>query len=171
MIKLLSSIFTITIIFANFKVGDTLTYVDTSSITYLNGSKFTMSVKSGKYIIYQIIDPDVGSINKKPIEILKSNNYPVDKFESYAIINVNATWKPTFLVREYIKFKQDEAKKVKYIIDENSTFIKAWHLKDNDGYSFIFVDPNGKILYFYEGFLNNKELNKLSLIIDRELKN
>ena len=111
----------------------------------------------GKTYAIFYIDPDEKDLNESYFKALKEfkkrNNL---HFQSVAIINLAATWKPNFVIEKILKSKQKEFPDTIYVKDTNKVLVDAWGVAD-DNSDVIIIDKNGKVLFYKAGKMEQKD--------------
>ena len=62
----------------------------------------------GRVMVVYYVDPDERELNDPLYEALKREDFPLDKSQSVAIINMAATIMPNFLISTMLKKKQNQ---------------------------------------------------------------
>lgn len=135
----------------------------------LDGSPWSSSEMKGKlsYLVY--VDPDETEMNEHVEKAMKKIDLPRDKFQSIAVINMDATWLPNMAIASKLKDKQEEYPNTVYVKDLEKVLVKKWNLKD-DAYDVLVVAPDGKVLLSYDGKLSDSELQELLKVLQENTK-
>ena len=64
----------------------------------LDGSPWSSKELKGKINVIFYVDPDERDLNNEASDALKKEKFPREKFQSYGIINMDATWLPNFII-------------------------------------------------------------------------
>lgn len=150
--------------------GDT---VSTIVLEYGDGQKveggaFTTESMKGKLAVLFYVDPDEKDTNEPFAEALRQKDFSLDKYSSFAVINMAATWLPNFAIASSLKEKQKKYPRTIYAMDMKKRFVKEWGLGD-DASVIVIMDKNGKILYRHDGKLDDAEISKAIAVIEANL--
>lgn len=150
--------------------GDTVT---TIVLEYADGQKveggpFSTDSMKGKLAVLFYVDPDEKDTNEPFAEALRQKNFSLDKYSSFAVINMAATWLPNFAIASSLKEKQKKYPRTVYAMDMKKKFVKEWGLGD-DASVIVIMDKAGKVLYRHDGKLNEEEINKAISVIEANL--
>ncbi len=132
------------------------------------GGAFDTSVMKGKVAVLFYVDPDVKDMNEAFSQALAKKNYSLEKYGSYAVINMAATWLPNFAIEASLAEKQKQYPRVVYVMDFRRNFVKKWGLSD-DSSVIVIMDKAGKVVYRYDGKMDNSEIQKAFAAIDANL--
>ena len=126
------------------------------------------SLKDNVFVMFYV-DPDEKDVNEHFSQALKKfkkeNNL---HFQSIAVINLAATWKPNFIIEKILKSKQEEYPDVIYVKDKNSVLVKAWGV-DDDASDIIVFDKEGKVLFYKSGAMSKEDINKTFQLIKENI--
>ncbi|MDA3946588.1 MAG: hypothetical protein PF439_07920, partial [Helicobacteraceae bacterium] len=95
---------------------------------YYNGEAWDSSILQGKITLLMYVDPDEnnkGEVFKPSIEAFEQE-LDFHRFQILVIINLQATWKPIFMIRSFMKNKVTDFPKRTYVLDNNSVLVKKW---------------------------------------------
>lgn len=150
--------------------GDTVT---TILLEYGDGQKveggaFTTDSMKGKLAVLFYVDPDEKDTNEPFAEALRKKNFSLDKYSSFAVINMAATWLPNFAIAGSLKEKQKKYPRTVYAMDMKKKFVKEWGLGD-DASVIVIMDKDGKVLYRHDGKLDDAEIKKAISVIEANL--
>lgn len=134
----------------------------------LDGTLWSSNELKNKISVVFYVDPDEKDLNNDASEALKKENFPEDKVQSYAIINMAATWLPNFAISKSLKEKQEQYKTTIYVRDYKKTLVKKWGLSDNTSDVMAF-DADGKLLFRKDGKMNPDEIKQLVDLIKEKL--
>ena len=115
---------------------------------------------SGKVMVLFYVDPDEADLNNHVSDALKAENFPLDKYGSVAVGNMDATWMPNFAINIILKNKQEKRKSTIYIKDLKKTFVKKWGLSDDDSDIMLF-GKDGKVLFSYDGKFSDAQVKEI----------
>ncbi len=111
----------------------------------------------GYVTILFYVDPDEADLNNSASEALKNANLPADQVRSVAVINMDATLLPNFLVQGKLEDKQEEYQNTLYVMDYQKVLVNEWGLGDHNNDVVIF-DKQGKVLFSVDGQLNQSQI-------------
>ena len=126
----------------------------------LDGKPWSSEELQGKVHVLFYVDPDEKDTNNPASEALDKEKFPEDKFHSYGIINMAATWMPNFALNIALKEKQEKYPKATYVRDYKKVLVKAWKIADDSSDVLVF-DKKGKLIFKKEGKLNAEEIQRL----------
>jgi len=134
-----------------------------------DGSVWDSATLKDKVIVLFYVDPDEKSVNEHYSAALKKKEYrKKGDFTSVAIINLAATWKPNFVIEKILKSKQEEFPTTLYVKDKNSVLVKEWGVQD-DASNIIIFSPDGKVLFYKSGKMEDEDIEKSFKIIEANL--
>lgn len=139
--------------------------------SYYTGEAWDSSMLQGKTTMLMYVDPDEknkGEVFKPTIEAFE-RDLDFDKFQILVILNLNATWKPDFVIRSLMKSKLTDYPKRTYILDTNSVLVKEWGLTDNE-YNTLVINDESKVIYSHSGRWKEGEIDKINVLIRSEVK-
>ncbi|MFH1952831.1 MAG: YtfJ family protein [Pseudomonadota bacterium] len=134
----------------------------------LDGSPWSSKELRDKVNVIFYVDPDERDLNNDASEALKKENFPRDKFQSYGIINMDATWLPNFIISSSLEEKQKRYPTTIYVRDYNKVLVKAWGIAD-DNSDVLAFDKTGKLIYRKDGKLNAEDIKALLEIVRAHL--
>ena len=115
------------------------------------------------------VDPDEKDVNEHYTQALKKFKKENDlHFQSIAIINLAATWKPNFIIEKILASKQKEFPDTIYVKDKKSLLVKEWDVKD-DASDIIIFDKNGKVIFYKSGAMSQEDIKKSFTLIKENL--
>ena len=106
------------------------------------------------------VDPDESDLNNAASEALKDANLPADQVRSVAVINMDATLLPNFLIQGKLEDKQKEYQNTLYVMDYKKVLVNEWGLGDHNNDVVIF-DKQGKVLFSVDGQLNDSQIKQM----------
>ncbi len=136
----------------------------------IDGTPWSSSELVGKVWVLVYADPDESDLNDAATEALKAKDYPDDVYQSVAVINMGATWKPNFLINTILKGKQKKYPSTVYVRDMNKALVNKWGLAD-DSNDIVVFDTNGNVIFSFDGQLGEKEIEEMLSLIDAEIAN
>jgi len=135
----------------------------------LDGSPWSSEELTGKVHVVFYVDPDEKDLNNDTSEALRLEEFPRDQYQSYAIINMDATWLPNFAISSALEEKQKKYPTAIYVRDYDKILVKEWQLADDNSDVMAF-DKNGKLIFMKAGKLTQQEIKELIGIIRKNLK-
>ncbi|MGM0427211.1 MAG: YtfJ family protein [Thermodesulfobacteriota bacterium] len=130
----------------------------------LDGSPWSSNELNGKVSVLFYADPDEKDLNNETSEALRKEDFPLDKYQSFAIINMDATWLPNFAISSALKEKQEQYPDTIYVRDYEKVLVKEWKLSD-DNNDVLAFDKTGKLIFRKDGKLNAEEIETLITVI------
>jgi len=134
----------------------------------LDGSPWSSKELTGKVSVIFYVDPDEKDLNNEASDTLQKEKFPRDKFQSYGIINMDATWLPNMLISSALEEKQKKYPTTIYVRDYEKALVKAWGIAD-DNSDVIAFDRNGKVIFIKYGKLNAADIQNLIGVIRANL--
>jgi YtfJ family uncharacterized protein len=134
----------------------------------IDGNSWSSEELKGKVSVLFYVDPDLKDLNNDASEALKSKGYPREKFQSFAVINMAATWLPNFAISSALKDKQKRYPTTIYVRDYKKVLVQKWGLSDDNSVVLAF-DREGRLLFRKEGKLAPEEIETLLATIERNL--
>jgi len=134
----------------------------------VTGGSWNSDSLKGKVHLLFYVDPDFADLNNPASEAVKAANFPKDKFQSVAIINMGATWLPNFAIDGKLKDKQKEYPDTLYVRDLHKALVKQWKVKDDTSDILVF-DKEGKVRFVHEGKLDAAAIKQLLETIKQSL--
>jgi uncharacterized protein len=126
----------------------------------LDGKPWSSEELQGKVFVIFYVDPDEKDTNNAASEALDKEKFPTDKFQSYGMINMAATWLPNFAISSALEEKQKKYPKTIYVRDYKKVLVQAWKIAD-DSSNVLAFDKKGKLIFRKDGKLTNEEIQKL----------
>ena len=126
----------------------------------LDGKPWSSEELQGKVQVLFYVDPDEKDTNNPASEALDKEKFPPDKFQSWAIINLAATWMPNILISSALEEKQKRYPKAIYVRDYKKVLVQSWKIADDSSNILVF-DKTGKLIFRKDGQLNAEEIQKL----------
>jgi len=136
----------------------------------MDGTAWSSSELVGKVWVVVYADPDESDMNDAATEALKAKDYATDVYQSVAIINMAATWKPNFLINTILKGKQKKYPNTVYVKDMNKILVTKWGLADESNDIVVF-DPSGSVIFSFDGQLDTEAIEEMISLIDAEIAN
>ena len=123
---------------------------------------------SGKVMVLFYVDPDESELNNHVSDALKAENFPLDKYGSIGMANMDATWLPNFAINIKLKSKQEKHKSTIYVKDLKKTVVNKWGLSD-DNSDVILFGKDGKVLYSYDGKFSDAQVKEIIQVVKDNL--
>jgi len=125
-------------------------------------------IKDNVYVVFYV-DPDEKDVNDHFTQELKKKHYSEKgDYETMAIINLAATWKPNFVIEKILAGKQEEFPNTLYVKDKKSVLVKEWGLED-DASDVLIFGKDGRLLFYKSGKMQEDDMNKAYKIIESNL--
>lgn len=134
----------------------------------LDESQWSSKELNGKVHVIFYVDPDEKDLNNDTSEALKKEKLPRNKYQSFAIINMAATWLPNFAISSSLKEKQKRYPTAIYVRDYDKVLVKAWGISDNNS-DILAFDKQGKLIFRKDGKLSGEDIKKLIQVIRAHL--
>jgi uncharacterized protein len=134
----------------------------------LDGSLWSSKELAGKVHVVFYVDPDEKDLNNDTSEALRLEDFPRDRYQTYAIINMDATWKPNIFISSALEEKQKKYPKAIYVKDLDKILVKEWDLAD-DNSDVLAFDKDGKLIFMKAGKLTPQDIKKLTGLIRENL--
>ena len=134
----------------------------------LDGSPWSSKELKGKVHVVFYVDPDEKDLNNDTSEALRKEKFPRDKYQSYAIINMDATWLPNFAISSALEEKQERYPTAIYVRDYDKVLVKKWGIAD-DNSDVLAFDKGGKLIFKKYGKLNDTDIKELIKVVRANL--
>ncbi|HIJ58869.1 MAG TPA: transcriptional regulator [Deltaproteobacteria bacterium] len=134
----------------------------------LDGSPWSSKELQGKINVIFYVDPDERDLNNEASDALKKENFPREKFQSYGLINMDATWLPNFIISSSLEEKQKLYPTTIYVRDYDKVLVKEWGISD-DNSDVLAFDKEGRLIFKKYGKLNAEDIQKLIKVIRANL--
>lgn len=150
--------------------GDTVTkiFLEYGDGGKVDGTAFDTDSMKGKVAVLFYVDPDEKDTNEPFAETLRQKDFNREKYSSFAIINMAATWLPNFAIASSLQEKQKKYPFTVYAMDMKKRFVKEWGLGD-DASVILIMDKTGKVIYRHDGKLSDEEIKKAVTLIEANL--
>ncbi|MGD2126320.1 MAG: YtfJ family protein, partial [Desulfobacteraceae bacterium] len=126
----------------------------------LDGTPWSSEELKGKVYVLFYVDPDEADLNNETSEALRKEDFPGEKFQSVAIINMDATWLPNFAISSKLKKKQKTYPRTIYVRDYKKVMVNAWNIAD-DNSDVLAFDRQGRLIFRKDGKLTAGEIQNL----------
>lgn len=134
----------------------------------LDGTPWSSEELRDKVHVLFYVDPDKKDLNEEASEALSKENFPSDKFQSVAIINMAATWLPNFAISSSLEEKQKRYPRTIYVRDYKKIVIQAWGISDDES-DILAFDKTGRLVFRKDGKLTEEEIHRLIRLIQENL--
>ena len=130
-----------------------------------DGSSWNSSRIKDKVYVMFYVDPDEKDVNEHYSAALKAEKKAKRlSFQSIAVINLAATWKPNFVIEKILKGKQEEFPDTIYIKDKKSVLVNEWEIADDSSNILIF-SKKGTLLFYKTGAMSDSDIKESLKII------
>jgi YtfJ family uncharacterized protein len=126
----------------------------------LDGTQWSSEELRGKVHVVFYVDPDEKDTNNETSEALDKEKFPAEKYQSFGIINMAATWLPNFAISSSLEEKQKLYPRTIYVRDYKKVVVKAWGIAD-DSSNVLAFDKEGRLIFRKDGKLTAEEIQKL----------
>lgn len=130
----------------------------------LDGKPWSSEELQGKVNVLFYVDPDERDTNNDATEALLKEKFPEDKFQSFGIINMAATWLPNFVISSGLKEKQKRYPTTIYVRDYKKVLVNTWKIADDSSDVLVF-DKKGRLIFRKDGKLTAEEIQTLIKVI------
>jgi YtfJ family uncharacterized protein len=134
----------------------------------LDGTPWSSEELQGKVSVLFYVDPDEKDTNNEASEALNTEKFPENKYQSFGIINMAATWLPNFAISSALKDKQKRYPKTIYVRDYKRVLVHAWQIAD-DSSDVLAFDKKGELIFRKDGKLTAAEIQTLIKVIREHL--
>ena len=144
------------------------------TLTGANGSQvkdnsaWSSDSLKGRVSVIFYVDPDEKEANSKFSKIIEEQKFDKTEFVKVAIVNLAATWKPSFVIEKLLVSKQKELPENIYLKDKKSFFVKEWGLKD-DASNVIILSREGKVLFSKSGAMSEEEIERSLSVLKKSI--
>ncbi len=143
-------------------------------LTGENGGRTTGVVWASSELIgskvtsFFYVDPEERKHNEPVEAAYKNANFPREKHQSIAAINLAAAWYPNSVLTSQLEKKQQEFPHTIYLKDFKKIFVNSWKLKD-DSVNLVIFDRDSTVLYLKKGVMSDKDIAEALQIIRLKL--
>lgn len=134
----------------------------------LDGSPWNSNDMKGKVSVLFYVDPDKKDLNNDASEALAAEKFPLDKYQSFGIINMAATWLPNFAISSSLEEKQKKYPNTIYVRDYKKVLVKEWGIAD-DNSDVLAFDREGRLIFWKDGKLDSDDIAQLIKVIRENL--
>jgi hypothetical protein len=125
----------------------------------LDGSPWSSAEISGRVFSVYYVDPDESDLNEPLFSALKAENFPGDKVQSVAVINMRATWLPQGVLSMVLKSKQKKYRRTIYVKDNCRRLVSLWGLADHSSDIMLF-NARGEVMFSIDGKLTDVQIRE-----------
>ncbi len=134
----------------------------------LDGTPWSSEELRGKVHVLFYVDPDERETNNDATEALLKEEFPGEKFQSFGIINMAASWLPNFAISSSLKDKQKRYPRTIYVRDYKKVLVNSWKIAD-DSSNVLAFDKQGKLIFRKDGKLSPEDIQTLIKTIRNHL--
>lgn len=127
---------------------------------HLDGRPWSSEEIRDKVSVFFYVDPDERDLNNAASEALKAEEFPLDRYQSFAVMNMAATWLPNFAINRSLRKKQEEYPSTIYVRDNEKVLVEQWGLSDDNNCVLAF-DQQGRLIFRKDGQLDEQEIATL----------
>lgn len=135
----------------------------------LDGAAWSSTEFKNKVTILFYVDPDEENLNEHASQALDKEQFPKEKVQSFAIINMAATWMPNFAISSVLKKSQKKYPTTTYVRDYKKVLVNEWGLMDDSSDVLIF-DKAGNLIFRKDGKLSDEDVKAMIKAIWGQLK-
>ena len=130
----------------------------------LDGTPWSSEELKGKVHVLFYVDPDEKDTNNEASDALLRENFSAEQFQSFAIINMAATWLPNFAISSSLEEKQKRYPRTIYVRDYKKVLVNAWKIADDSSNVLVF-DKSGRMVFRKDGKLSPEDIQNLIKVI------
>ncbi|EQC46018.1 YtfJ family protein [Bacteriovorax sp. Seq25_V] len=134
----------------------------------ITGQDWSSTELVNKVHVLFYVDPDEKDMNEHVGQALKKEQFSRDNYQSLAVINMGATWKPNFILESVLEGKQKEYPDTIYVKDFNKALVKEWNLQD-DSSNVLLFNKKGELIYKIEGKATDEQVTELIGLVKANL--
>lgn len=134
----------------------------------LDGTPWSSKELTGKVSVVFYVDPDEKDLNNPASEALHAEKFPLEQYQSFGIINMDATWLPNFILSSALEEKQEKYPNTIYVRDYDKILVKQWNVAD-DNSDVLAFDKQGRLIFMKAGKLNADDIKQLIDLIKQNL--
>lgn len=132
----------------------------------VDGSAWDYKEFVGKVQLIFYVDPDEKKAGEELEDALKAEDFSRDQIHSTAIVNMDATGLPNFMIEMTLSSKQKKFPTTTYAKDFKKHLVKEWGLTD-DAYNFIILNKKGELIYKKTGKPKPEEIKSIIELIKK----
>jgi len=106
------------------------------------------------------VDPDERDLNKPLFDALEKAAFPISQYGFFAVINLQATLLPNFIIERMLKKSQKRHPRAVYVRDKKRVLVLKWGLADNNSDVLLF-NRQGLLLFRKDGMLTGTEIDSV----------
>jgi YtfJ family uncharacterized protein len=135
---------------------------------HLDKSPWSSEEFKGKVSVVFYVDPDVKDLNNEASEALKNEKFSREKYQSFGMINMAATWMPNIAISSALKAKQKRYPDTIYVRDYKKVLVEKWGISDHNSDVLAF-DKQGRLIFRKDGKLDSEDIKRLIQAIREHL--
>lgn len=134
-----------------------------TTLTGPDGSRITgeawssVELVGSKITSFFYIDPEERKLNEPVEAAYKAADFPREKHQSIAVLNMAAAWYPNSVLNSQLEKKQQEFPHTIYLKDFKKVLVNSWQLKD-DSVNVVIFDRDSTLLYLKKGVMAEKDI-------------
>ncbi len=114
----------------------------------------------GKTSLFFLVDPDDPDKLAALRDRLKQKNFSPALFHTFAVIDLEATWKPNILIKSRVAAEQKKNPITTFLFDSESKLRRIFDLKEGRTHYLLFSASNSKIA-FWQDPLDDKQIDEI----------
>ena len=122
----------------------------------------------GKVSVLFYVAPAHKDMNQHVSAALKAAQFPEDKFQSYAVVNMAASAWPNFMIEGKLTDSQKEFPRTKYVKDKTRALVTAWNLQD-DSSNVVVFNKEGAVIFLMKGKATSEQATQLVELVRKSL--
>jgi YtfJ family uncharacterized protein len=122
----------------------------------------------GKVSVLFYVAPAHKDMNEAVSTALREAQFPREKFQSYAIVNMAASSWPNFVIESKLKTSQKEFPRTQYVKDKEKVLVSQWKLLD-DSSNVVVFDKTGSVLFLVKGKATPDQISHLIQLVRSHL--
>lgn len=123
----------------------------------------------GKVSVLFYVARNAESLNDPASDALKKEEFPSEKFQSFAVVNMAASpGIPNFIISSILKGKQEKHPRTVFVEDKKSVLVTEWNLADKNS-DVVAFDKEGKVIFSVDGKLTDEQITELVAAVKNEL--
>ncbi len=134
----------------------------------VKGGPWLSSELVGKIHVLFYVTPSAEKLNEKAREALKAEQFPGDLFASIAVVNMQASSWPNWMISSKLGTSQRANPRTLYVEDRKKILVEKWQLKD-DSSSVVVFNKAGQVIFSIDGQLSDQQIQVMLFLIKKEL--
>lgn len=134
----------------------------------VGGGPWLSSELVGKIHVLFYVAPSSESLNEKAREALRAEQFPGEVFASIAVVNMQVSSWPNWMIARKLKSSQEKNPRTLYVEDRKKVLVEKWQLKD-DSSSVVVFNKAGQVLFSVDGQLSDQQIQEMVTLIKKEL--